>query len=141
MAKIKLGTRPKNFKRTISVPMLDGTTGTIECIFKYRTRKEFGEFIDAKTEAARQAIAAETSKVIQADDAPPQETKPFSLKEYHEKSIDASAEYILDVVESWNLDVELGRASVEELANEYPGAANAIAETYRLAITEGRLGN
>lgn len=136
MAKIILGKRPKNFKRTISVQMLDGTTGTVECVFQYRTKKEYGEFIDGITEAARAAEKAkETTKT---DDA---EAKPFSLAEYLEKSVDAGADYILQILEGWNLDVELSKEAVEDLANEFPGAAAAIIETYRVAVTEGRLGN
>lgn len=135
MAKIILGKRPKNFKKTISVQMLDGTTGTVECVFKYRTKKEYGEFIDGITEAARAVEKASESK---ADDA---EVKPFSLADYLEKSVDAGADYILQILEGWNLDVELTKQSVQELADEYPGAAAAIIESYRIAVTEGRLGN
>lgn len=136
MAKITLGKRPKNFKKTISVQMLDGTTGTVECVFKYRTKKEYGEFIDGITEAAR---AAEKAKEVpKAEDA---EAKPFSLAEYLNNSVDAGADYILQILESWNLDVELSKQSLEDLGNEFPGAAAAIIETYRTAVTEGRLGN
>lgn len=136
MAKITLGKRPKNFKKTISVQMLDGTTGTVECVFKYRTKKEYGEFIDGITEAARASEKAkETAKAEEA------EVKPFSLAEYLDKSVDAGADYILQILEGWNLDVELSKESVEDLANEFPGAAAAIIETYRTAVTEGRLGN
>ena len=52
MAKIKLGNRPKNFKRIVKFQMLEGGEGAIECVYKYRTRKEFGEFIDGIMEAA-----------------------------------------------------------------------------------------
>lgn len=136
MAKITLGKRPKNFKKTISVQMLDGTTGTVECVFKYRTKKEYGEFIDGITEAARAAEKAkETPKAEEA------EVKPFSLAEYLEKSVDAGADYILQILEGWNLDVELSKESVEDLGNEFPGATTAIIETYRTAVLEGRLGN
>jgi hypothetical protein len=136
MAKITLGKRPKNFKKTISVQMLDGTTGTVECVFKYRTKKEYGEFIDGITEAARASEKAKENH--KAEDA---EAKPFSLAEYLDKSVDAGADYILQILEGWNLDVELSKESVEDLANEFPGAAAAIIETYRTAVTEGRLGN
>lgn len=136
MAKITLGKRPKNFKKTISVQMLDGTTGTVECVFKYRTKKEYGEFVDGITAAARESEKAnETTKVEEA------EVKPFSLAEYLEKSVDAGADYILQILEGWNLDVELSRESVEDLGNEFPGATAAIIETYRTAVLEGRLGN
>lgn len=136
MAKLVLGKRPKNFKRTISVQMLDGTTGTVECIFKYRTKREYGEFIDGITTAAREAEKAKDAAKVEGE-----EVKPFSLADYLEKSVDASSDYILQIVESWNLDVELAKESVEDLANEFPGAAAAIIETYRAAVTEGRLGN
>lgn len=137
MAKIVLGKRPKDFKRTISVGMLDGTTGTIECVFKYRTKREYGEFIDGITTAAREAEKAKES--VKVDDGA--EVKPFSLLEYLEKSVDAGSDYILKILEGWNLDVELSKSAVEDLANEYPGAAAAIIEAYRAAVTEGKLGN
>lgn len=136
MAKITLGKRPKNFKKTISVQMLDGTTGTVECVFMYRTKKEYGEFIDGITEAAR--ASEKTKETTKAEGV---EDKPFSLAEYLGNSVDAGADYILQILEGWNLDVELSKASLEDLGNEFPGATAAIIETYRIAILEGRLGN
>ena len=125
MAKIKLGSPPKNFKRTVKFPMLDGTEGTIEVTYKYRTRAEFGAFID-------KLVAA-------TPDAPPDEK--FSMVALMEKTAGSNADYVLQVLEGWNLDEELSKASVEQLSNEVPAAINAIMETYRVAITEGRLGN
>ena len=130
-APIKLGQRPKNFKKLVKVPLLDGTEGQIEVTFKYRTRKEFGAFIDKITSAAREA-----GKI-----AEPTEDKPFSLEELMDKTAGANAEYVMDVVEAWNLDVPLGKAAVEQLADEIPAAVNIIMETYRIAVTEGRVGN
>ena len=46
MATIKLGNRPKAFKRIVTFDMLEGGKGSIECNFRYRTRSEFGVFID-----------------------------------------------------------------------------------------------
>lgn len=135
MPKIVLGKRPKDFTRTINIQMLDGTTGTMECTFKYRTRKEFGEFIDAKTDAALEAVKAESAV------APTDADKPFSLKSHLEQSSETSAKYILDIVTGWNLDVELSMDSLLDLANEFPGAPAAIIEMYRAAICDGRLGN
>jgi hypothetical protein len=45
------------------------------------------------------------------------------------------------VIDGWNLDEDLTRENVQQLADELPAAVNAIMETYRSAITEGRLGN
>lgn len=128
MAKIVLGARPKHFKRTITFPMLDGTTGSMEVTYKYRTRKEFGVFIDSILEAAGE-------KTGQAED------EKFSMAKLMEKTAGANADYVLQVIEGWNLDADLYRESVEQLADELPAAVNTIMETYRTAITEGRLGN
>jgi hypothetical protein len=127
MAKIKLGERPKSFKHTVKFPMIDGTDGTIACVFKYRTRKEFGEFIDAIMEAAGVK--------------PQEDGEKFSMAALMEKTAGANADYILQVLDGWNLEEPLSRASLEQLADEIPAATTAIMEQYRVAITEGRLGN
>lgn len=127
MATIKLGARPKAFKRAVTFPMLDGTTGTIEVSFKYRTRKEFGEFIDTMMAAAGEQKPA-------ADE-------PFSMAALMEKTAGANADYVLQVADGWNLDEPLNHATVEQLSDEIPAAVTAIMEAYRVAITEGRLGN
>ena len=85
MAKVVLGARPKNFKRTVKFPMLDGTTGQIEMVFKYRTRKEFGEFIDALMEKAG---------------ATPSQDGKFSMADLMEKTAESNADYILSVADS-----------------------------------------
>ncbi len=128
MAKITLGKRPANFKRTLSFPMLDGTTGSMEVTYKYRTRKEFGVFIDGILEAA-------------GEKGGPAEDEKFSMAKLMEKTAGTNADYVLQVIEGWNLDVELTRNAIEQLADEIPAAVNTVMETYRLAITEGRLGN
>lgn len=130
MAKIKLGARPKSFKRVVKVPMLDGTEGTVEVVYKYRTRSEFGRFIDEITEAA-----GVKSKPATDDDG------KFSFADLMDRTKESNAEYILKVAEGWNLDEEFTLENVSVLCDELPGAAAAIMENYRLAVTEGRLGN
>lgn len=125
MAKIKLGQKPKSFKRLVSFPMLDGTTGQIEMSYVYRTRKEFGVFIDKMLEDAGRTKSSED----------------FSMEELMAKTADANAEYVMSVADGWNLDEEFSRANVEVLSDEVPAAVLAIMEAYRAAITEGRLGN
>lgn len=127
MAKIKLGARPANFTSVVKFPLLEGGEGSIEVKFKYRTRVEFGKFIDKLMDAAGEKPKAEGDK--------------FSMAVLMEKTAGANADYILDVVDGWNLDEDLTRANVQQLANEIPAAATAIMETYRTATTEGRLGN
>jgi hypothetical protein len=142
MAKIKLGNRPKNFTRTVKFPMLEGGEGSIEVTYKYRTRTEFGAFIDRMAEDARKKHDAEQKARAEAektDEPAPDST--FSMAELMEKTKGSNAAYVLDVADGWNLDEDLNKANVEQLADEIPAAVNAIMETYRVAIMEGRLGN
>lgn len=127
MAKVSLGKRPKSFKKTVTFPMLEGGNGSIECTFKYRTRNEFGVFID---------------KLMDAAGAQPKpDGEKFSMAELMEKTAGSNADYILEVLDGWNLDEDLSKPNVQQLADELPAAVNAIMEIYRVAVTEGRLGN
>jgi hypothetical protein len=130
MAKITLGKRPKNFKTKVSFPMLDGETGTIEVSYIYRTRTEFGVLIDGLMADA--GVETENSTA---------DAQKFSLAEALEKTRDTNADYILQVADGWNIDEEFTRETVAQLCDEIPAAALAIMNTYRNAITEGRLGN
>lgn len=125
--KVKLGTRPKSFKHVISFDLIEGGKGSIECIYKYRNRSEFGVFID-------EIMAAAGAK-------PKDDGEKFSMAELMERTAGANADYILQVLEGWNLDEDLSKANVQQLANEFPAAATAIMEDYRRACIEGRLGN
>jgi hypothetical protein len=128
--KIKLGSRPKSFKKTISVPMHEGGEGQMEVSYIYRTRPEFGELVDGILESAGVRPVG-----------PGEEDVKFSLREAIEKTRDANADYILRVIDGWNLDVPLDRAAVVQLCDELPAAAFAIINQYREAIVEGRLKN
>jgi hypothetical protein len=130
MAKIVLGKRPKNFKTKVSFPMLDGETGTIEVSYIYRTRTEFGTLIDGLM----------TDAGVDTENAT-EESQKFSLAQALEKTRDTNADYILQVADGWNIDEEFTRETVAQLCDEIPAAALAIMNTYRNAITEGRLGN
>lgn len=126
MAKVKLGARPKTFKLPVSFKMLTGEDAVIECEFKYRTRTEFGAFIDRIMSAANIVSPADGN---------------YSMKVLMEKTRGSNADYLLEVLESWGLEEPLSRANAEALADEVPGAVNAIMETYRAAINEGRVKN
>lgn len=125
MASIKLGNRPKSFKRIVTFPLIEGGEGAIEVSFRYRTRTEFGAFIDK----------------ISADAKDSGEQKDFTIAELMGKTRDKNAQYLMDVIDGWNLDEPMTRATVEQLCDELPGAAAEIMEAYRKAIVEGRLGN
>lgn len=126
MAKVVLGKRPANFKHTVTFPMLDGTEGSIEVSYRYRTRAEFGKFIDEVFAASKEERPAEDE---------------FSWAALMEKTSGANADYVMQAVEGWNLDEAFTRENVQQLADELPAAVTAIMDTYRTAITAGRLGN
>lgn len=123
--KIKLGNRPKSFKQIVTFPLLEGGEGAIEVSFKYRTRTEFGAFIDGIFEAAKQE----------------QVSGEFRMSDLMEKTRDKNAAYLLDVIDGWNLDEPLSRETAEQLCDEIPAAAAEIMEAYRTAIVEGRAKN
>lgn len=127
MAKIRLGSTPKAFTRVVTVDMLDGTKGSIECLMKYRTRTQFGEFLDEIFKDAGVKPAGGDEKVV--------------IAEVMSKTRDTNAKYLLSVLDGWDLEAELNQANLQQLCDELPGVANAIMEHYRVAVTEGRKGN
>lgn len=130
MAKIILGKRPKSFKRALSVALPEGEMGTIELSYVYRTRTEFGVFVDELLQAARVTPASAAAEDVD-----------FSLALALERTRDTNADYIMRIVDGWNLDAEFSRPAVVQMCDELPGVALAIINDYRAAITEGRLGN
>jgi hypothetical protein len=130
MTKITLGSRPKNFRHAIKVPMLEGGEGRIEASFIYRTRTEFGAFVDKMVAAAGVPLEAPGSEELQ-----------FSLQRFLDQTRDKNADYILQIMDGWDLDVPFNRDNVIQLCDELPGAAAALIDAYRQALTEGRLGN
>jgi hypothetical protein len=126
--KIKLGARPKNYKRVVKFPLLEGGEGAVECVFKYRTKTEFGQFIDAIVAGAKVKPALD-------------EDGRVSMADLMEKTSGANADYLLQVLDGWNLDEELSVQTLQQLANEFPGAGAAIREHSRAADTAARPGN
>ena len=127
-AKIKLGNRPKNFKRTVEVGLPEGGTGKIGMVFTYRTRSEFGALIDKMIGGAAEIPVDEDSgRILQSA--------------IIDHSIESNTEYVLQIAEGWDLDVEFSAESVRQLADELPGALTAIISAYREAVVDGRLGN
>lgn len=128
MAKLKLGSAPKNFKRMIHIPLVDGTTADLEISFKYRTRTEFGELIDSIV--AKPSTEKEEVK---------QEIK--TTKEAFKKGNESEAENILKMADGWDLDEPFNKANIVKLIDEFPVAATIISDTYRELIQDGRAKN
>lgn len=125
MAKITLGATPANFKKTVKVTLLDGTQGTMDCVFIYRTVTQYGELIDKLNEGGQQRATDED----------------FSLADLFARNKTKNGEYVCQILEGWGLDAEFTPTNAQQLCNEFPGVALALFESYRNAIVEGRLGN
>ncbi len=137
--KITLGSRPKAFPINVSFPLHGGEEGFIPVLYRYRTKTEFGEFVDSLVSAANAALAlkGEAPIAVEAD----QEATKFSLEQIHTRSRDQNVDYLMQALEGWGLDEEFSRENVKRFCDELPGGALAVMERYRLACTEGRLGN
>jgi len=130
MARIVLGSRPKSFKRRVSVDLPEGGQGSVGWVFVYRTRTEFGALLDEIFGSAGVAPASQQDADVKV-----------SLADAFARTRDANADYLMKIAEGWDLDAEFSRASVQQLCDEYPGLALKTIDDYRSAITEGRLGN
>ena len=125
MAKIKLGNAPKNFKRKITIDLLDGSKGDVEFNFIYRTRSEYAELMD-KTLAAESGV-----------EAPKNETAAQAF----ERIGAGTVEFIQSIADGWDLDDEFNAENITQLIDAYPAITVAASEAYRLAILEGRAKN
>lgn len=127
MAKIQLGKAPATFKRCIKFKALDGTDCEINVEYKYRTRKEFAKFFE-------DFLDKEKGKAGETADK-------RSLTEMVETGMAEDGKFLVEMLQSWDLDEPLNTANAERLSNEFPAAAAEIIAGYRMACMEGRLGN
>jgi len=144
--KIVLGKRPTGFKKEVKCTMLDGSTGCMEVTYKYRSRSELAELTDkfqatlkdeANVEIERFKAAVEKAKA--AGETIPEFT--LTQADIVARQAKVLVDYILAIVDGWNLDADFDRDGVAELIDTLPAMAEAIKEDYRAAINEGRLGN
>ena len=119
--KIKLGNPPKDFKRKITIELLDGTKGDVEFTFKYRTRSEYADLMDATLNAEK--------------DAPVK--KEETAKEAFERIGEGTVSFIKEIATGWDLEEEFNDENIKTLIDTYPAVTVAASESYRLAILEG----
>ena len=140
VSKLVLGKRPEHFIREVSFPMLDGSTGTIEVKFIYRSRKGFAELIDANQATIKAKADEEVARMKQAAIGG-DTVGEFKQADLVAHQAEFNAAYLMQIVKGWNLDVPFTREAVDELVDDVPAAVNAINAAYREALLEGRLGN
>ena len=134
MAKITLGNKPKTFKRfPVKFVMPDGEKGQIGVTFKYRTRSEYGVYLNDlfKTSDAEKLES----------DAKKDPDEKIDFVKLFEVATEKTIEQLLDAVDSWDVEFDLNKENLAQLGDEIPASLSAIATAYNLACTEGRLGN
>ena len=118
--------RPENFA-PFAVKFNDpsGKEASIKTVFKYRTRKEFAALLNDVFGSAEKVEGDEIDFVALT-----------------EKDIGRAADRLIDSLVSWDVEgVALTKANLAQLADECPAAISAMWTSYRVACTEGRLGN
>jgi len=128
MTKIILGKTPKNFAAfPVTFTMPEGMEGTIEATFKYRTKTQFGEYLN---------------KIFSEVGEEPPSDGNIDFEVLFNKTKDKNADHLLEALEAWEgIDAPLNRESLQALANELPAASIALMAAYNKACTEGKLGN
>lgn len=127
MSKVTLGKTPKTFKPfPVKFTMPDGSEGAILATFNYRTRTQFGQFLNQ--------VFSDAGETARPDEKP-------DFERIFEKTKDKNADHLVLALAAWDLDEPLNRESLQALADELPGAAVALMTAYNGAATEGRLGN
>jgi hypothetical protein len=142
MAKIILGKTPKTFKPIlVNFEMPDGTEGAILATFNYRTRTEYGAFLNQAMNDAVEEKDDKDDEQKKIDEAP-KKPEVIDFEELFKKTKDKNADHLLLALSDWDLEGhELNIASLQQLVNEIPAASVAFMEAYRVACVEGRLGN
>lgn len=127
--RIKLGNRPKTFKEIqVSITLPDGEEGLIPVTYKYKTKQEFGAWQDSVIGKAKNEIRPEFDTI--------------SWQEVYAASGARAIDNLLEIIDSWGLDVPLNQKSLQELEDDCgAGVFPALFEAFGRACRDGRLGN
>ena len=127
---LKLGNRPKFFAPiTVRFTGPDGVDLIIpDVVFAYRTRTEYGEWVDSVNEASAATYT-------------PAPGEKFSVKRLFQATGSGGAKQLAGAISSWGLDLPLSAENLAQLYDESPAAMEALTEAYRAAAVQGRLGN
>lgn len=123
---ITLGKKPDGIPDALEVVMPDGTKGLLPVTFKYRTRTEFGQFLDT----------------VFSTPAPEFDGAAMKASEAQQRgTVQLNGQYIFGCLKDWGLDTPFTLQACIQLADELPGAVQAVMNRYRQLTVEGRLGN
>ncbi len=91
MATIKLGNKPKTFKAfPVKFTMPDGETGAIKTTFKYRTRSEYGAFLNDLYNSA--------------DTEKPQDGEKLDFESLFAKGGEKTVKKLIEAIDDWDVE-------------------------------------
>jgi hypothetical protein len=126
LVQVDLNTRPEDFGRVVAIP--DAITNgvlRVRFVFRWRDRVEAAQFFDGLLKEARRSLAS-------AQDHP--EPDPAADAQ---AAIDRDIAILRDMATGWNIDAPFDGAHLTKFFLRYPGAAPAIATSYRTAVLAG----
>lgn len=126
--KIKLdldSTDSLDFESTVDIPTPSGAPIKIPFTFVYRDRLQMAQLFDAFVAEAKAAEPAPDTTMVDAVDA----------------AIGSDVALIKRVATGWGLEAAFDDTNLRKLCTRYSGAGSAILSHYRVALTQGRLGN
>ena len=128
MAKLKLGSTPKNFKPfPVKFTLPDGQEDKLVVTFKYKTRSQFAAFLNTLfTESGEEKPATEDR---------------VDFVKLFEKGGEKTVAHLVQIIDAWDLDDEINAANLAMLHDQVPAAAAAMTSAFSAACTEGKLGN
>lgn len=123
---IDLDSRPADFGRVVAIP--DAITNgvlRVRFVFRWRDRVEAAAFFDELLKDARNTLATAQARPEPdpAADAQAAVTRDIMV--------------LRDMATGWNIDAPFDDAHLTKFFLRYPGAAPAIATTYRAAVLAG----
>lgn len=128
MAKYIRGSAPTHFKHKVTFNVLSGGKADVVMDYHYRTASQHAAFV------------AQIHPELMDGPAEPASTG-VDVVALSAKAIDRNVRYIMGAANGWDLDDEFSEANVRQFCDEQPAGAQAVINSYREAITEGRAKN
>lgn len=131
---IKLGNNPKTFKKVIPLFDVNGKKESLQIEFKYRTRLQFAELVDARNVREK---AKEEADLAEAGEDGAAKTYEQTVQEM----LDDSVVKVLEIAQGWDLEDEFNAENLVELDGMFPSALMDIQNAYQAALLETRRKN
>jgi hypothetical protein len=143
--KFKLGAPPRNFAKTIELVQHDGNVIEIAFSLIYRTRTGLAELMDHKFSEQQAAVKAAAlppaDQDAETEVAAEVEAKPISVAEIVRKNDGELADWVMRLVDGWDLDEPFNKVNLLKLEDQFPGTMGLIDAAYNKAVMERRVKN